>query len=134
MRTLSALIALFAATACTTAPCARCERDGATVVYNFVDTDDDGLPDTRVQLGLIDLGPEVVRYAAAQRQPDARAKLGFGFTSFGQAVFTDTDDDGLPDTRLPSFSSPNKGDERIEAALVGLERAIAELRRELQQR
>lgn len=144
MRTLTALFALFAATACATAPCAHCERSRTAVVYTFVDTDDDGLPDTRVQQGLIDLGPEVVVYAPAKRhpvrtqpatrQPDVRAGVGFGFTSFGQSVFVDTDDDGLPDTRLPSFSSPTNGDQRIESALVGLEQAIAELRRELQQR
>ena len=101
MRTLTALFALFAATACATAPCAHCERSRTAVVYTFVDTDDDGLPDTRVQQGLIDLGPEVVVYAPAKRhpvrtqpatrQPDVRAGDGFGCTSFGQSVFVDTE-------------------------------------------
>ncbi|MCB9887074.1 MAG: hypothetical protein H6838_16400 [Planctomycetes bacterium] len=34
---------------------------------------------------------------------------GFGFTHFGQSVFEDTDDDGLPDTRLPDFNNPLQG-------------------------
>ncbi|MCR9243751.1 MAG: hypothetical protein NXI31_01880 [bacterium] len=34
---------------------------------------------------------------------------GFGFTDFGQAVFQDTDDDGLPDTRLPDFDNIAQG-------------------------
>ena len=33
----------------------------------------------------------------------------FGFTSFGQSTFQDTDDDGLPDTRLPDFTNPLQG-------------------------
>ncbi len=36
-------------------------------------------------------------------------RRGFGFTSFGQATFQDTDDDGLPDTRLPDFNNPVQG-------------------------
>ena len=34
---------------------------------------------------------------------------GFGFSHFGQSKFTDTDDDGLPDTRLPDFDNPLQG-------------------------
>jgi type II secretion system protein D len=34
---------------------------------------------------------------------------GFGFSSFGQSSFTDTNDDGLPDTRLPDFDNPLQG-------------------------
>jgi general secretion pathway protein D len=50
-----------------------------------------------VELGLIDLkdGGDFTR--------------GFGFTSFGQSTFEDTDDDGLPDTRLPDFENPLQG-------------------------
>ena len=33
----------------------------------------------------------------------------FGFTSFGQSNFNDTDGDGLPDTRLPNFDTPLAG-------------------------
>lgn len=33
----------------------------------------------------------------------------FGYTHFGQSVFQDTDDDGLPDTRLPDFDNPLQG-------------------------
>jgi general secretion pathway protein D len=33
----------------------------------------------------------------------------FGFTSFGQSTFQDTDGDGLPDTRLPDFTNPAQG-------------------------
>lgn len=33
----------------------------------------------------------------------------FGFSHFGQSVFEDTDDDGLPDTRLPDFDNPLQG-------------------------
>ncbi|MBK8098579.1 MAG: hypothetical protein IPK26_15825 [Planctomycetes bacterium] len=34
---------------------------------------------------------------------------GFGFSHFGNSAFTDQDDDGLPDTRLPDFDSPLQG-------------------------
>lgn len=34
---------------------------------------------------------------------------GFGFSHFGQSAFQDTDDDGLPDTRLPDFDNPLQG-------------------------
>ncbi len=50
-----------------------------------------------VELGLIDL------------KEDGDFTRGFGFTSFGQSVFQDTDDDGLPDTRLPDFDNPLQG-------------------------
>jgi general secretion pathway protein D len=50
-----------------------------------------------VELGLIDL------------KDDGDFTRGFGFTSFGQSVFEDTDDDGLPDTRLPDFDNPLQG-------------------------
>jgi general secretion pathway protein D len=50
-----------------------------------------------VELGLIDL------------KDDGDFTRGFGFTSFGQSVFEDTDDDGLPDTRLPNFENPLQG-------------------------
>ena len=33
----------------------------------------------------------------------------FGFSHFGQSGFEDTDDDGLPDTRLPDFDNPLQG-------------------------
>lgn len=33
----------------------------------------------------------------------------FGFSHFGQSNFEDTDDDGLPDTRLPDFENPLNG-------------------------
>ena len=51
-----------------------------------------------VELGLLDLpaaGNEFTR--------------GFGFTNFGASAFQDTDDDGLPDTRLPDFDNPLQG-------------------------
>lgn len=50
-----------------------------------------------VELGLIDL---------AESGDFTR---GFGFTSFGQSALTDTDDDGIPDTRLPDFENPLQG-------------------------
>lgn len=36
-------------------------------------------------------------------------RRGFGVTSFGLSTFTDTDDNGLPDTRLPDFENPLRG-------------------------
>jgi general secretion pathway protein D len=33
----------------------------------------------------------------------------FGFTSFGQSTFQDTDDNGLPDSRLPDLENPLQG-------------------------
>jgi general secretion pathway protein D len=50
-----------------------------------------------VELGLFDL------------KENGDFTRGFGFTSFGQSVFEDTDDDGLPDTRLPDFENPLQG-------------------------
>ncbi len=50
-----------------------------------------------VELGLLDV---------AQNGNFTR---GFGFTSFGQSTFQDTDGDGLPDTRLPDFTNPLQG-------------------------
>lgn len=50
-----------------------------------------------VELGLIDL------------KENGDFTRGFGFTSFGQSTFSDTDDDGLPDTRLPDFENPLQG-------------------------
>jgi type II secretory pathway component GspD/PulD (secretin) len=50
-----------------------------------------------VELGLIDL------------KQNGDFTRGFGFTSFGQSTFQDTDDDGLPDTRLPDFDNPLQG-------------------------
>lgn len=52
-----------------------------------------------VELGLLDL-------ASGSNTDYDR---GFGFTDFGQAVFQDTDDDGLPDTRLPDFDNIAQG-------------------------
>jgi len=50
-----------------------------------------------VELGLLDL------------KENGDFTRGFGFTHFGQSVFTDNDDDGLPDTRLPDFENPLQG-------------------------
>lgn len=50
-----------------------------------------------VELGLLDL------------KESGDFTRGFGFTSFGQSIFQDTDDDGLPDTRLPDFENPLQG-------------------------
>ena len=52
-----------------------------------------------VELGLLDLASDT----------SSDYQRGFGFTDFGQAVFQDTDDDGLPDTRLPDFDSIAQG-------------------------
>lgn len=50
-----------------------------------------------VELGLFDV------------KEDGDFTRGFGFTSFGQSKFEDTDDDGIPDTRLPDFENPLQG-------------------------
>ncbi len=50
-----------------------------------------------VELGLIDL------------KESGDFTRGFGFTSFGQSAFSDQDDDGIPDTRLPDFENPLQG-------------------------
>jgi general secretion pathway protein D len=50
-----------------------------------------------VELGLLDL------------KESGDFTRGFGFTNYGQSVFEDTDDDGLPDTRLPDFDNPLQG-------------------------
>ena len=50
-----------------------------------------------VELGLLDI------------KENGDFTRGFGFTHFGQSVFEDTDDDGLPDTRLPDFDNPLQG-------------------------
>jgi general secretion pathway protein D len=50
-----------------------------------------------VELGLFDL------------KENGDFNRGFGYTSFGQSVFKDLDDDGIPDTRLPDFENPLQG-------------------------
>lgn len=54
-----------------------------------------------IELGLLDLPSDTTGMNNYSR--------GFGFTSFGQSVFEDTDDDSLPDTRLPDFDNPLQG-------------------------
>ncbi|MBK8976845.1 MAG: hypothetical protein IPM29_13080 [Planctomycetes bacterium] len=49
-----------------------------------------------VELGLLDLA-------------DGDFTRGFGFTNFGLSTFSDSDGDGLPDTRLPDFENPLQG-------------------------
>ena len=53
-----------------------------------------------VELGLLDLPADT---------NNTNYNRGFGFTSFGQSTFSDTDDDGLADTRLPDFDNPLQG-------------------------
>lgn len=50
-----------------------------------------------VELGLLDI------------KNSGNFTRGFGFSHFGQSKFQDTDDDGLPDTRLPDFDNPLQG-------------------------
>ncbi len=50
-----------------------------------------------IELGLID-----IKDSGNYTRP-------FGYTHFGQSTFQDTDDDGLPDTRLPDFENPLQG-------------------------
>ena len=50
-----------------------------------------------VELGLIDL------------KENGDFTRGFGFSNFGLSTFTDQDDDGIPDTRLPDFDNPLQG-------------------------
>ncbi len=50
-----------------------------------------------VELGLLDL------------KNSGKFTRGFGFSSFGQSAFQDTNDNGLPDTRLPDFTNPLQG-------------------------
>jgi len=52
-----------------------------------------------IELGLLDLPAD----------GNTEFNRGFGFTNFGQSTFQDTDDDGLPDTRLPDFDNPLQG-------------------------
>ena len=52
-----------------------------------------------VELGLLDLPADGA----------TEFTRGFGFTNFGASAFQDTDDDGLPDTRLPDFDNPLQG-------------------------
>ena len=54
-----------------------------------------------IELGLLDLPSDTSGTTEYSR--------GFGFTSFGQSTFQDTDDDSLPDTRLPDFDNPLQG-------------------------
>lgn len=50
-----------------------------------------------VELGLIDL------------KENGDFTRGFGYTAFGQSTFQDTDDNSIPDTRLPDFDNPLQG-------------------------
>ncbi|MHC4515754.1 MAG: secretin N-terminal domain-containing protein [Planctomycetota bacterium] len=51
-----------------------------------------------IELGILDLGGEGENW-----------NRGFGFLNAGLTSFEDTDDDGLPDTRLPDFENPLQG-------------------------
>ena len=56
---------------------------------------------------LLNLGVELGAIDLPSNDPNYRRP--FGFTSFGQSTFQDTDGNGLPDTRLPDFANPLQG-------------------------
>ncbi|MCA8943751.1 MAG: hypothetical protein KDB80_14405 [Planctomycetes bacterium] len=62
----------------------------------LVELTTDDLDTLGVEIGILDIGAnEFTR--------------GFGFSQFGISNYQDTDDDGLPDTRLPDFENPLQG-------------------------
>lgn len=64
----------------------------------LVEVDVNSTFDIGAELGLVDV--------AAQGNKFTRP---FGFTNFGLSQFQDTDNNGLPDTRLPNFDNPPRG-------------------------
>ena len=62
-----------------------------------------------VELSTIDLERYGVELGFLDIRDDGNFTRPFGFTNFGQSQFEDTDDDGLPDTRLPDFENPLQG-------------------------
>jgi len=62
-----------------------------------VELSTDDLTKLGVELGLLDT------------KAGGKFTRGFGFTSFGISKFSDTDNNGLPDTRLPDFDNPLQG-------------------------
>lgn len=96
MRTL--LLCTLCLTACSTSPAPQPQTDAT-----FVDSDGDGLPDTR----------------------------GFGYTATGGTTFEDTDGDGLPDRRIDPSEELERALAALEREVPALEREIAALQQQI---
>lgn len=107
MRIALSLLALFTA-ACSTTECQRCNDAVARHASIFIDTDDDGLPDSRQR--------EVIVFVDSDDDglPDARRVRVRGEVLHNNVV-------------RPRGNRSRH--DRVERALQKLERAIAELRR-----
>jgi general secretion pathway protein D len=85
-----------------------------TQILALIDKLDRRQPQVLIEAALVELTTgDLNRFGAElglfDLKEDGDFTRGFGFTSFGQSVFEDTDDDGFPDTRLPDFENPLQG-------------------------
>jgi general secretion pathway protein D len=85
-----------------------------TQIQNLIDKLDRRQPQVLIEAALVelttgDLDRFGVELGLLDLKDNGDFTRGFGFSHFGQSAFTDTDDDGLPDTRLPDFDNPLQG-------------------------
>ena len=83
-------------------------------IQSLIDKLDRRQPQVLIECALVELTTGALdRFGIELGLVDTKASgsftRGFGFTSFGQSDFKDTDGDGLPDTRLPNFTNPLQG-------------------------
>jgi len=109
-------------TACSTTVCRRCCDRDAQIAHVLVDMDGDGLADARHPDGaLTAFGSVHFVDTDEDGLPDSRIHK--------VIEFVDTDEDGLPDSRRVEARGESDHETRVERALQDLERAIAEVRR-----
>jgi len=83
-------------------------------IQDLIDSLDRRQPQVLIEAALVELTTgDLDRYGIELGLLDIKDNgdftRGFGFSHFGQSAFEDTDDDSLPDTRLPDFENPLQG-------------------------
>ncbi|MBL9076055.1 MAG: hypothetical protein JNL08_01045 [Planctomycetes bacterium] len=83
-------------------------------IQRLIDKLDRRQPQVLIEAALVelttgDLDRFGVELGALDLKDSGDFTRGFGFSHFGQSAFEDTDDDGLPDSRLPDFENPLQG-------------------------
>jgi len=85
-----------------------------TQILNLIEQLDKRQPQVLIEAAVVELATnDVDRFGVELGLIDLKENgdftRGFGYTAFGQSTFQDTDDDGIPDTRLPDFDNPLQG-------------------------